>query len=156
MYLDNPKKLFDDLYAIPTMYHFMVACAEDGMSEDLTNLISIVKHHHDELHDGGEGSCAWDLDQCETEKEREQLYKDHKRINWIWRALQKELKSKYVFECGNCKKVYFYQKRPKYDAKEYYCGSCKKDCLSLYTFEEWLVGENIYNDIKQYLKGGKQ
>jgi len=155
MYLDNPKKLFDDLYAIPTMYHFMVACAEDGMSEDLTNLISIVKHHHDELHDGGEGSCAWDLDQCETEKEREQLYKDHSRINRIWKVIQKELRSKYVICCG-CGMTSFLSRRLKYDIKDYYCGKCKNKILSLYTFEEWLVGENIYNDIKQYLKGGKQ
>ena len=35
MYLENPKKLFNDLYNIPTMRNYMVACAEDGMDEDL-------------------------------------------------------------------------------------------------------------------------
>ncbi len=155
MYLNNPKKLFDDLKKMPTMYDYMISCKEDGMQDDLENLISIVECNRDLLNDGDmNGSCRWDLSECETKEQREQMTKDHRKINWIWREIQRELKSKYVMECGNCKSAYFYQKKPKYDAKEYYCGNCKKDCLSLYTFEEWLVGENIYNNVKQYLKRG--
>ena len=34
MYLENPKRLFKDLYNLPTMYCYMVACAEDGEDEN--------------------------------------------------------------------------------------------------------------------------
>ena len=59
MYLENPKKLFNDLYKLPTMRNYMVACEEDGMDEDLQNLFSIVGCNRGEVHDGGEGSERW-------------------------------------------------------------------------------------------------
>ena len=70
MYLDNPKKLFKDLYNLPTMYCYMVACAEDGDSEKLQSLFSIVSCNRGELHEGGEGSERWNLENCETEKRK--------------------------------------------------------------------------------------
>jgi hypothetical protein len=102
------------------------------------------------LHYGGEGSSRWDLEEYDTEKDRQQVIKDDRRMAWIWKTIQKELKSKYVMCCG-CGMTAFYTRKPRYNIKEYYCGRCKNDFLSLYTFEEWATGENIYNDIKRYL-----
>lgn len=153
MYLDNPKKLFNDLKNIPTMFGYMEACEEDDGQDDLANLISIVSENRDLLNDGDmNGSIRWDLSECETKEDRQQKIKDHRRINWIWKQIKKELKAKYVMECGKCKTVFFYQKKPKYEVSKYVCGKCKNKKLSLYTFEEWLVGENKYNDVQKYLK----
>ena len=156
MYLDNAKKLFKDLYNIPTMYCYMVACAEDGDDEKLQSLFSIVGCNRGELHYGGEGSCRWDLEQCDTEKERQQVIKDSKTIDWIYRVIQKEIKAKYVMECGNCGKCYFYSRKPKYTqldqegdgGSHYICGKCRKEnTLNVYTMESWLADKGI--DLKE-------
>lgn len=115
MYLDNPKKLFDDLYAIPTMYTYMVACAEDGMDNDLSNLISIVKHNNNELHYGGEGSERWNLEYCETEEEKQRLIKDSRTLNKIYAQIKVEENAKYTLICRECGYVWYYSKKPKYD-----------------------------------------
>lgn len=156
MYLENPKRLFKDLYNLPTMYCYMVACAEDGEDENLQNLLSIVGCNHGELHKGGEGSCRWDLEQYDTEKDRQQVIKDSRTIDWIYKVIQKELKAKYVMECGNCGECYFYLKKPKYSVidqesdggSHYICGKCKKEnTLSVYTMESWLADKGI--DLKE-------
>ena len=103
MYIDNPKKLFDDLIKIETMYDYMVAVEEDGQQDDLENLISIVYHHKDELWESGgrgEGSSRWDLAQFEFEppeerrKYRRKLYNDSRKLKKIWATLQKEAAEK--------------------------------------------------------------
>ena len=156
MYLDNPKKLFKDLKNIDTMRCYMVACEEDGESENLRNLFSIVSCNRGELHEGGEGSERWNLENCETEKEKQQVIKDSRTIAWIYKVIQKELKAKYVMECGNCGKCYFYQKKPKYavidqdsdGGSHYICGNCKKEnTLNIYTMESWLNDKNT--DLKE-------
>lgn len=144
MYLNNTKKLFDDLYAIPTMYHYMVACAEDGMQDDLENLISIVKYNQGELHEGGEyGSLRWDLEMCDGDEEKQQVIKDARKMTMIWLQIQKELRSKYVMVCDNCGATAFYTRRPKYDLDNYYCGKCKNEHLTMYTFDEWCRSKGV-------------
>lgn len=155
MYLDNPKKLFKDLKNIHTMYCYMVACDEDGDSDDLQSLFSIVSCNRGELHYGGEGSCRWDLEQYDTEEDRQRVIKDSRTIDWIYKQIQKELKAKYVMECGNCGECYFYQRKPKYtgsdttDGGEHYiCGECRKEnTLNIYTMDSWLASKNI--DLKE-------
>ena len=120
MYLDNPKKLFDDLINIPTMYDYMVACAEDNMQDDLENLISIVKYNHGEIHCGGEGSCRWDLEMYDEEKDRQQVIKDDRTMCYIWKEIQKEQNAKYTLTCKKCGYVWYYSKKPKYE-KGYTC-----------------------------------
>lgn len=68
MYLNNTKKLFTALFNLPTMRNYMVACRDDGMQDDLSNLLSIVDCNRNEVHHGGEGSLRWDLEQCEDKK----------------------------------------------------------------------------------------
>ena len=160
MYLDNPKKLFKDLKNIDTMYCYMVACEEDGDSEKLQSLFSIVGCNRGELHEGGEGSERWNLENCGTEKERRQVIADSRMIDGIYKIIQKELKAKYVMKCGNCGTCYFYQKKPKYagsdisDGGEHYiCGNCKKEnTLNIYTMESWLNDKNIdLNEVTRYM-----
>lgn len=156
MYLDNPKKLFKDLKNIDTMRCYMVACEEDGESENLSNLFSIVGCNRGELHEGGEGSERWNLENYETEKDRQQVIKDSRTIDWIYKVIQKELKAKYVMECSNCGTCYFYLKKPKYSVidqesdggSHYICGKCKKEnTLNVYTMESWLAYKGI--DLKE-------
>ena len=145
MYLDNSKKLFKDLKALPTMSCYMVACEEDGDSENLRNLFSIVGCNRGKAYYGSD-SDRWNLEQYDTEKDRQQVIKDSRTIDRIYKIIQKELKAKYVMECGNCGKCYFYQKKPKYagsdtsDGGEHYiCGDCRKEnTLNIYTMESWL------------------
>ena len=159
MYLDNPKKLFKDLKNIPTMFCYMEACEADGDSEKLQSLFSIVSCNRGELHYGGEGSCRWDLEQYDTEEDKQRVIKDSRTIDWIYKQIQKELKAKYVMECGNCEKCYFYQRKPKYSkidqegdgGNHYICGNCKKEnTLNIYTMESWLHDKNI--DLKEITK----
>ena len=99
MYLDNAKKLFDDLIKVETMLDYMEAVKDDGMEYDLENLISIVYHHKDELWESGgrgEGSCRWDLSQFDDEPNRAVLRRkmrnDSRKLKKIWDILQKEAK----------------------------------------------------------------
>ena len=155
MYLNNSKKLFKDLYDLPTMYCYMVACAEDGDDENLQSLLSIVSCNRGELHYGGEGSCRWDLEQYDTEKERQQVIKDSRMIDAIYRQIQKELKAKYVVQCQKCGYVWFYSKRSKCitsalesDTDTYSSFKCFcKGKLKVYTMEEWCLSEGI--DLKE-------
>ena len=134
---------------------YMVACAEDNMDEDLQNLLSIVGCNRGELHYGGEGSCRWDLEQYDTEKERQQVIKDSRMIDAIYRQIQKELKAKYVVQCMNCGYVWFYSKRSKCitsalenDTNTYSSFKCFcNGTLSVYTMEEWCLSEGI--DLKE-------
>ena len=155
MYLENPKKLFKDLYNLPTMYCYMVACAEDGEDENLQNLLSIVGCNVNEVHYGGEGSCRWDLEQYDTEKDRQQVLKDANTLKAIYKQIQKELKAKYVAQCENCKHAWFYQKYSKCissaldsDTNTYSTYKCFcKGKLKVYTMEEWCLSEGI--DLKE-------
>ena len=153
MYLENPKKLFNDLYKLPTMYCYMVGCAEDGMDEDLTNLFSIVGCNRGELHYGGEGSCRWDLEQYDTEEQREQVVKDSRMIDAIYKQIQKEINAKYVIQCEKCHHAWFTNRntkcvkalREKGRNADWKCF-CKGN-LQVYTMEEWCLAEHI--DLKE-------
>lgn len=152
MYLDNPRKLYMDLYHLPTMYCYMVACAEDGMDNDLQNLLSIVSCNRGELHYGGEGSCRWDLEQCDTEQEREQKIKDSRMIDWIYRQIQKELNAKYVMQCRECGYAWFYSRKTKYITEVQKGSKSKVKCccngrLDVFTMDEWLRYNKI--DLKE-------
>ena len=160
MYLNNPKKLFDDLYHIPTMCDYMETVLDDGMEDDLANLISIVSCNRNEVHYGGEGSCRWDLEQYDTEEERQQVIKDSRMMNAIYKEIKKELNSKYVVQCMNCGYVWFYSKRSKCitsalesDTNTYSKYKCFcKGTLNVYTFEEWVISENLDIDkLKRWL-----
>jgi hypothetical protein len=142
------------------MYCYMVACAEDGEDENLQNLLSIVGCNRGELHEGGEGSCRWDLEQYDTEKDRQQVIKDSRTIDWIYKVIQKELKAKYVMECSNCGTCYCYQRKPKYtgsdtsDGGEHYiCGHCRKEnTLNVYTMDSWLTDKKMnLKEITRYM-----
>lgn len=153
MYLDNPKRLFMDLYRIKTMYCYMVACAEDGEDENLQNLLSIVGCNRGELHYGGEGSCRWDLEQCDTEEERQQKIKDSRKIDAIYKQIQKELNAKYVIQCRECGYTWFMSRKSKYVKllldKELKSG-LKCFCngrLDAFTMKKWLKDNKI--DLKE-------
>ena len=126
MYLDNPSKLYKDLYSLPTMYCYMVAVAEDGQENDLSNLISIVECNVNELHDGGYGSSRWDLSLCETEDEKQQIRKDAKKIVSISEQIKREQKAKYIMRCLHCRRVYYYSRKPKYEIGYYSCHCGEK------------------------------
>jgi hypothetical protein len=149
MYLENPKKLFNDLYNLPTMYCYMVACAEDGMDEDLQNLFSIVSCNRGEVHNGGEGSERWNLEYCETQEEVDQIYKDSRMIDAIYKQIQKEINAKYVIQCESCHHAWFTTRNTKCvkSLREEGRNSgwkcfCKGN-LQVYTMEEWCLDEGI-------------
>ena len=153
MYIDDTKKLFKDLININTMYDYMIAVEEDKQQDDLENLVSIVYFNKDELWDSTEGgygsSLRWDLGDFEGMKDekklRDGMIADSRKIKRIWNIIKRELCSKYVLVCGNCKKNYFYMKRPKYQANKYTCSNCKKEGLiKLIPFEEWATPEILY------------
>ena len=153
MYLENPKKLFNDLYNIPTMRNYMVACEEDGMDEDLQNLFRIVSCNRGEVHDGGEGSERWNLEYCETQEEVNQIYKDSRMIDAIYKQIQKEINAKYVIQCESCHHAWFTARNTKCvkSLREEGRNSgwkcfCKGN-LQVYTMEEWCLGEGI--DLKE-------
>ena len=152
MYLDNPRKLFKDLQNLPTMYTYMEACEADGEDEDLQNLFSIVGCNRGELHYGGEGSCRWDLQQYDTEEERQQTIKDSRMIDWIYKQIQKELKAKYVMQCRDCGYAWFYSRKTKYITEVQNGAKSKVKCycsgrLDVFTMEEWLKINKI--DLKE-------
>lgn len=153
MYLNNPKKLFNDLYNLPTMYGYMVACAEDGEDESLQSLLSIVSCNRGEVHYGGEGSIGWNLEYCETAKEREQILKDSKMIDAIYKQIQKELNAKYVIQCESCHYAWFTSRNTKCvkSLRENGRNSswkcfCKGN-LQVYTMKEWCLSKEI--DLKE-------
>lgn len=103
MYIDNPKKLFDDLSKISTLSECMVDIAHIGKEENLEELITIVFDNKDALWDSRkecfEGSILWDLgeecDEAPNPKEcRAQLRKDSRKLKKIWATLQKEAAEK--------------------------------------------------------------
>ena len=157
MYLDNPKFLYEDLLDVRTMYDYMIACKEDDMEDDLSNLISIVKHNHDELHRGGEGSLRWDLDEYTELEDKKQVIEDHNTMRSIWKELQKELHAKFVVQCESCHYAWFYSRNSKLIKELRENGRSSnsrcfcKGTLQVYSLEEWLVDENIYNDVSEYL-----
>lgn len=159
MYINNPKKLFEDLIKIPTMYDYMVAVEEDGQQDDLSNLISIVYNQKDELWDsngyGGEGNLRWNLADFEgmedEQKLRNEMIADSQTLKRIWRIIQKELNSKYVLVCNNCGAEYLYTKQPRYPAERYKCTNCGTvGALELIPFEQWATPEilNLKNEYR--------
>lgn len=149
MYLENPKKLFKDLYNLPTMRNYMVACEEDGNDEDLQNLLSIVGCNRGEVHYGGEGSERWNLEYCETEQERQQILKDSRVIDAIYKQIQKELNAKYVIQCESCHHAWFTNRRSKCIKSLVEEGRnsgwkcfCKGN-LQAYNMEQWLKQNNL-------------
>jgi hypothetical protein len=158
MYLENPKKLFNDLYDLPTMYNYMVACAEDGQDEDLQNLFSIVGCNRGELHYGEEGSCRWDLQQYDTEEDRQQVIKDSRTLDAIYKQIQKEINAKYVIQCEACHHAWFTNRRSKCVkslTEEGMNSGWKCFCkgnLQVYTMEEWCLDEGInIKEITRYM-----
>ena len=85
MYIDNPKKLFEDLINIDTISSYMAATEDDGMQENLTNLIDIVYNEKDQPFDGT--SLRWDIELGD----RQQIRKDKRTLQKIWNVIQKEL-----------------------------------------------------------------
>lgn len=148
MYINNQKKLFDDLTAIHTIALYM-GRIDDFAKDSLEDLISIIYYHKDELWDsnnGGEGSSLWDLAGFEGMKDenklRREMIADSNKLKRMWHIIQKELNSKYVLVCNNCGKEYLYSKKPKYEADRYRCSQCKADgSLQLLSFEEWASPE---------------
>lgn len=157
MYLENPKRLFKDLYNLPTMYCYMVACAEDGEDENLQNLLSIISCNHGKAYYGSD-SDRWDLEQYDTEKDRQQVLKDANALKAIYKQIQKELKAKYVAQCESCKHAWFYQRYSKCissaldsDTNTYSTYKCFcKGKLKVYTMEEWCLSEGI--DLKEIIR----
>lgn len=153
MYLDNADKLYMDLYNIPTMYDYMVACAEDGENKNLSSLFHIAKCHTGELHEGGEGSERWNLEYCETEDERQQMIKDARIMDAIYRQIQREIKAKYVIECQECCYVWFMERKSKTVKELMEKGNkatTKCFCngmLKAYTMDEWCKMRRI--DLKE-------
>lgn len=150
MYINNPKKLFEDLINIPTMYDYMVAVEEDGMKDDLSNMIDIVYHHKDQLWDSnesiGEGFTRWNLADFEgmedEQKLRNEMIADSQALKRIWRILKRELSAKYVLVCNNCGAEYLYTKQPRYPAERYKCTNCGTvGALELIPFEQWATPE---------------
>lgn len=150
MYINNPQKLFEDLYKIHTMEDYMDAVRDSGMKDDLYNMVSIVYYHKDALWDsqnlGGEGNLRWDLADFEGMKDeqklRNEMIDDSNKLKRIWRILKRELNNKYVLVCNNCEAEYFYSKKPRYSAEKYICTKCKEvGALELVPFEEWASPE---------------
>lgn len=158
MYIDNTKKLFEDLHKIPTMESYMWDCVRaDGQQDDLSNLVSIVWNYHDALCNSDEMfmgealSSMWDLAEYD-EKGKKQLIADNRALNNIWKIIKKELKALYVLKCRNCGGIFFYGKKPLYNIKEYKCVCKKIGTLELTTFEKWATPE-IKRLREQYIKG---
>lgn len=149
MYINNQKKLFEDLTSVHTIALYM-GRIDDFAKDSLDDLISIIYYHKDELWDsnglGGEGSSLWDLGEFEGMKDeqklRNEMIADSNKLKRMWNIIQKELNSKYVLVCNNCGKEYLYNKKPKYEADRYRCSECKADnSLQLLTFEDWASPE---------------
>lgn len=146
MYIDNTKKLFQDLAAIPTMEDYMESVRADGEQDSLSNLLSIVDYNRDALCNSDEMfmgevlSSRWDLAEYD-DKDKKQLIADNRALNNIWKIIKKELKASYVLKCKNCGGIFFYGKKPLYDIKEYKCVCKKIGTLELTTFEKWATPE---------------
>lgn len=100
MYIDNPKKLFEDLSNISTISTDMLDLASIGKENDLIELITIVENNKDALWDSRvdscDGSILWDLgeacDDAPNPKEsRMQLRRDSRKLKKIWDIIVKEL-----------------------------------------------------------------
>lgn len=156
MYLNNPKKLFDDLYHIGTMNGYMDAVYDDGNSENLKELISVTEYNIDCATSGD--STRWekydstfDLDTLiHSTKEiaeriayNKQIDEDFRTLKRIYKTIQKELNSKYVMFCDSCGATVFYSRKPKYDPENYYCYKCKNETLTLLPLHDWLKLKNI-------------
>lgn len=150
MYLENPKRLFDDLYKIGTLSSYMNAVADDGQEEDLPNLVSVVKDQVDNINNPND-SLRWDTSDIEDLDELAQIRKDAEAVLRIASILERELKAKWVFKCKECGEAYFYQKRPKYNLDYYSCTQCKGK-LNLIKFKDWLVNNELDFRLREYIK----
>lgn len=136
MYIDNTKKLFEDLISIDTISSYMAATEDDGRQENLTNLVDIVYNEKDQPLDGT--SLRWDIELGD----KQQIRKDKRILQRIWSILQKELHCDYVVRCNNCGYEYLYLKNLKYPIENYKCSKCNEiGYLELIQFEDWATPE---------------
>ena len=136
MYIDNPKKLFEDLINIDTIYSYMVATEDDGRQENLTNLVDIVYHEKDQPFDGT--SSRWDIELGD----KQQIRKDKRTLQKIWNIIQKELHCDYVVRCNNCGEEYLYLRNLKHPIENYKCRKCNETgYLELISFKDWATPE---------------
>ena len=136
MYIDNPKKLFEDLISIDTISSYMAATEDDGRQENLTNLVDIVYNEKDQPLDGT--SLRWDIELGD----KQQIRKDKRILQKVWSVLQKELHCDYVVRCNNCGNEYLYSKNLKYPIENYKCSKCNETgYLELIPFEDWATPE---------------
>lgn len=136
MYIDNPKKLFEDLINIDTISSYMAATEDDGQQDNLTNLVDIVYNEKDQPFDGT--SLRWDIELGD----KQQIRKDKRTLQRIWNTLQKELHSDYIVRCNNCDYEYLYLKNLKYPIENYKCSKCNETgYLELIPFEDWATPE---------------
>ena len=84
MYIDNPRKLFDDLKAIPAMSDYMESILEDGDEENLEELIDVIEYNLDIAKSGC--NIRW------RKNHNEQIDKDLKRLKEIHKEINNELK----------------------------------------------------------------
>ena len=100
MYIDNPKKLFEDLSNISTISTDMFDLASAGKENDLVELITIVENNKDALWDSRvdsyDGSILWDLGEaCEDasnpKEARMQLRRDSRKLKKIWNIIVDEI-----------------------------------------------------------------
>lgn len=136
MYIDNPKKLFEDLINIETLYSYMVANEEDGRQDNLSNLVNIVYDEKNQPLDGT--SLRWDIDLGD----KYQIRKDKRTLQKIWNIIQKELHCDYVVRCNNCGDEHLYIRNLKYPIENYKCSKCNEiGYLELIPFEDWATPE---------------
>ena len=119
MYIDNPKRLFKDLKNIDTISAYMQTVEDDGMQNDLSNLISIVEDNLDKAESGD--SATWSVEDL-TNQEIEQLKEDHFKLMRIKEILRRERKSKYRIVCQDCGDSWYFLRKPKYS--HYICPTC--------------------------------
>lgn len=122
MYIDNTEKLFKDLKNIDTIRGYMEAVEDDGMQDNLSNLISIINDNLDKAVSGDNDTWSTeDLDYIEVQR----LKEDYHKLLQINHIIQREKKGKYKIQCSNCNYSFFFIRKPKYNI--YICPVCKKE-----------------------------
>lgn len=122
MYIDNTERLFKDLKNIDTIRGYMEAVEDDGMQNDLSNLISIINDNLDKAVSGDNDTWSTeDLDYVEVQR----LKEDYHKLLQINHIIQREKEGKYKIQCNNCNYSFFFIRKPKYNT--YICPVCKKE-----------------------------